>query len=187
MMQQSSRSSTISVASLLWQVIGAGIVAVVAAAILGGPTLGLAPQFSVDLVAPLICPGGGRLQYMAFHQSYQRPGESTPHVECWASDGTHRDDTVQAIFTFFGAVAAVVFVPVFLITFFSSLRQPANRRAQATQPVARVAASPPAFTTPSSTPTVIGQRLDMLEALSADGKITPQEYEQKRKEILARV
>src|ERR1700687_4884989 len=110
MIQQPASAPAFSVTSLLWQVIGAGIVAVVAAAILGGPTLGLAPQFSVGLVAPLICPSGGRVQYTALHQSYQRPGQSTPPVECWAADGTHHDITIQSIFTFFGAVAAVVFV-----------------------------------------------------------------------------
>jgi hypothetical protein len=133
----------------------------------------------------VVCPIGGRVQYTALHQSYQRPGQSTPQVECYAPDGTHHDVTGQAILTFFGAAFGVVFVPVFVLTLFANLRRPSASQPPARLPAARPAAFPPPPATPPPVPTEIAQRLEKLEALRAQAIITPQEYEQKRKEILA--
>ena len=64
--------------------------------------------------------------------------------------------------------------------FIASLRAPPAR-----QPVMRGAGPTPAVSAPPAATTEIAQRLDTLEALRAQGKITPQEYQQKRTEILS--
>lgn len=144
----------------------------------GGVTLGVAPNFSIGLVAPLVCPLGTHAQYTALHNSYDRPGQSTPLVECVSSSGTRRDVTGLAILAFFVLAIAAVFVPVFLLNVVLTLRQPQR------QPGRLMGMASPPVAQPSAH-SDIALRLQRLEALRAEGTITAQEYEQKRKDILS--
>jgi hypothetical protein len=164
--------------ALLFAPLVSFVVALAVAGGVGGVTLGVAPNFSIGLVAPLVCPLGTQAQYTAVHNSYDRPGQSTPLVECVSSTGTRNDVTGLAILAFFVVAIAVVFVPVFLLNVVLALRQPQRQTASSMSMPAPPAARQAAHDE-------IAQRLQRLEALRAEGTITAQEYDQKRKEILS--
>ena len=95
----------------------AGFTALVALGVVGGTSLGVAPQQAFGLVGGLICPAPERLEYTDIRRSYHRPGESEPRVECVSPDGKRRDVTGQAIATVLGVSAVVSFLLVFMVIY----------------------------------------------------------------------
>jgi len=68
--------------------------------------MGVAPRQTSAVAAPLLCRDGSQLATSEVRRSYHRPGESEPHLECIASDGTRRDVLFPAI----GAVLGLAFL-----------------------------------------------------------------------------
>lgn len=64
----------------------------------GGVSIATAPETTFKLFAPVLCERGTELQYRSERYSYQRPGESTPFVECIAPDGTVVKDVTGTAF-----------------------------------------------------------------------------------------
>lgn len=53
-----------------------------------GVSMAAYPEQTFKLFAPILCDSGTELQYRSERYSYHEPGESTPFVECIASDGS---------------------------------------------------------------------------------------------------
>ncbi|OGO09969.1 MAG: hypothetical protein A2Y93_10355 [Chloroflexi bacterium RBG_13_68_17] len=68
--------------------------------------MGVAPRQTSAVAAPLLCRDGSQLATSEVRRSYHRPGESEPHLECIASDGTRRNGLLPAI----GAVLGLAFL-----------------------------------------------------------------------------
>lgn len=88
----------------------ATFLALVSFGALGGVSMAVAPRPVFQLVEGVVCPAGSSIDYYEQRYSYHRPGESEPHVECVAPDGSRTDVTFKAI----GAVLAGSFLVCFL-------------------------------------------------------------------------
>ncbi len=105
---------SIQLGALSAAAMAAGLTALILMGAIGGVALGVAPEFTLGLAAPLICPQGTTLDYYAVQRSYHRPGESEPHVECVSADGTRQDALLKAIAVVLGLTFLIAFVPIFL-------------------------------------------------------------------------
>jgi hypothetical protein len=88
-------------AALLGSVIGCGAC--------GGVSMAVAPDATFAAVGPLVCSGDSRVKYSSSHESYQRPGQSTPHIEC-VGRGRRADVTAVAVLTVLAALFCCFFV-----------------------------------------------------------------------------
>lgn len=81
---------------------------------LGGLSIALAPRSAFQMVEGVVCPAGSSIDYYEQKYSYHRPGESEPHVECVAPDGSRTDVTLKAIAAVLAGSFLVCFLPVAL-------------------------------------------------------------------------
>lgn len=92
-----------------------GFVAFTTFGAVGGVSIAAAPESTFKLFAPILCDEGTEMQYREERYSYHRPGESTPFVECVASDGTVvKDVTGSAIGISLAASFLACFLPLFV-------------------------------------------------------------------------
>ena len=94
----------------------AGFCALISMGGIGGTAMGVAPEFSFGLVEAIVCPEG-TLDVYSEQQSYHRPGESEPHVECVSADGSREDVLIPAILAVLGSTFAIAFVVFFVPVF----------------------------------------------------------------------
>lgn len=83
----------------------------------GGTMMGVAPQTTFSLIRPYICPDGSQVAYETIQQSYHKPGEGIPLVECVAVDGERTDVTVTAISKALGLSFLIGFILAFIVLF----------------------------------------------------------------------
>lgn len=83
---------------------------------LGGMAMGIAPEPTFGMVESIVCPDG-ILKYYSVKRSYHEPGESEPHVECEAEDGTQEDVLIGAVLSVLGVIFLVIFGVIFLPIF----------------------------------------------------------------------
>jgi hypothetical protein len=95
----------------------AGFTALISTGAIGGGALGVAPQSTFNLVADWICPRDSVLEFYSVKRSYHRPGESEPHLECVAPDGTSQDVFLSGVLAVLGLSFGVVFIAVFILFF----------------------------------------------------------------------
>ena len=92
----------------------AGFIALILFGMIGGVAMGVAPQATFGLAAPLLCPAGSAMEYHSVVRSYHRPGESEPHLECVATNGERNDVLGNAIVLVLAGVFVAVFLTVLL-------------------------------------------------------------------------
>ena len=79
----------------------------------GGVGIAAYPEPVFTALAPILCTDGTQLQYREERYSYQRPGESTPFVECVDSGGNVvADVTGTAIAAALAASYLACFLPL---------------------------------------------------------------------------
>ena len=93
----------------------AGFASLILGGALGGVAMGVAPEPTFRLTEGLLCADDARLEYFSIRRSYHRPGESEPHVECVAADGTRQDVLLKAILVVLLIAFAAAFTSVFVI------------------------------------------------------------------------
>jgi hypothetical protein len=82
---------------------------------LGGVAMGVAPEPAFGLTEGVLCEEDARLEYFSVRRSYHRPGESEPHLECVAPDGTRQDVLPEAILVIVSGAIVAVFAGSFVI------------------------------------------------------------------------
>jgi hypothetical protein len=87
------------------------------AGMIGGVSAVVAPEPVFDLVEPMVCPEGARLEYELNQRSYNRPGEYELDLYCVSPGGERQNALAEGLLSMLGLSFAVTFIPLLLLSF----------------------------------------------------------------------